>query len=408
MKHPKTISLTFLFLLFLCLFPLFSLGQEEAAEEAEAEAPADDAGAEPAAEGGGAPAASGELRYALGVSLQSWSPFSAVTSSAITEVAGVTGAETEGKNTSASLRSEEVTTQNVVMATLEIKGGDTLDDLKLDLTDSTDFSRLNPFQSRAEESSKKNNLERSLKNEQPQTSRLDTSLNLFSLAELFNLVAGFKEENFVSAVEPTKDALFISFSGSEALIKENTNIQLETSFESIRYGIGKFDVPGTEIPVDFAGQFSLAFQKPILLNLPVDTQVEDNGETFEVDSVIIFPQFSATGWMLEKFKSSEEGWDVSGYLAMGEGHVSIGDSSQRVNELLGREPIEGNDDLFDTSAAIQFYGGLLRLGYIGETFEITAASEWRVFVLTEEFNGTKSQKPLSVDLISSLEALIRF
>ncbi|MBF0277675.1 MAG: hypothetical protein HQM13_07795 [SAR324 cluster bacterium] len=410
----KTLTL-FFFLLFLHSGPIYA--QEEEVPEPdtpeEETAPVDDAineGAEIAAKIG-----EGEFT-SFGVKFQYWAPFTEVTSTLIGKVAGLTGTvsgtvtgtsdtEPEGENSEENL--DVVSTDFITIYSVEYGGEYNVDNLHLDFTENTDFSRLNPFESRTDQSSKTENLKSSLTSEKIQSSRLFTQFNLLPIPDVFDLVFRFSEENFVSQVLPTKDTLFLSFSGSEALIETGTKIQLETSFEDKMSGITKFFIPGTEIPIGFFGYFELTFQKPIWLPLNETAIISNSdGSNSSVDAVIIFPQFSATGWMIESFKSTEEGFDLSGYLKFGFGNVSIGQSNERVNELFSLEST--TDSLFSRSAEIFFSGGLLRLSYIGSILEFSFSEEWRVFTLLEEFNGIKSAEPLSVDLITSFELLFHF
>ncbi len=353
----------------------------------------------------------GEAYFSVGVTFQYWSPFTEVTSSVLGDVAGAgefTGLVSEPSGENADETLDEVSTEPVAIVSIELGGQDYIDNLHLDLTEGFDPARLNPFVSRVEESSEQNNVESNLTSETTQASRLSSQIKLLNLPELLDLVFRFSEENFVSQVTPSKDTLFISFSAAEALIEEGVKIHLETSFEDRMTGIANFNIPGTEIPVGFFGYFELNFQKPIFLPLAQSAMVTDDGVTSTVDAVIIFPRFSAVGLMVEWFKSTEEGFDASGYLKFGHGNISIGESNERVNELLAAGSTEEVTTLFARSAPIFFSGGLLRVSYLGETLEFSAAGEWRVFIVEEEFNGIKSQKPLSVDLITSLELLYHF
>ncbi|MBF0289561.1 MAG: hypothetical protein HQM14_17240 [SAR324 cluster bacterium] len=355
-------------------------------------------------------ATAGDAYYSVGFTFQYWSPFTEVTSSLIGELAGAgefTGIVSKPSGDNATDNLDEVSTEAVSIVTIKLGGQEYLDNLHVDLTEGFDPERLNPFDSRVDESSKKENLKKSLTEEKAQASRLASQFKLLNLPDLLDLVFRFSEENFVSQVKPSKDTLFISFSGAEALIPKGLKIQLETSFEDKMTGISNFNIPGTEIPIGFLGYFELRFQKPILLPLTPSASITKNNITSTVDAVIIFPQFSAVGMMVEWFKSSEEGFDISGYLKFGHGNINIGQGNEHVNELISAEDSTGLDTLFVRSASIFFSGGLLRLSYLGETLEFSATGEWRVFVLEEEFNGIKSQKPLSVDLITSLELLYR-
>lgn len=114
--------------------------------------------------------------------------------------------------------------------------------------------------------------------------------------------------------------------------------------------------------------------------------------------------------MIEWFKSEETGFDISGYLKFGNGEIQIGESNERVNSLLTTDTstVENNSQLFDGSGSIFFSGGLLRLSYLGEFLEFSAAGKWRILVPVQEFNGSPPDKPISVDVITSFELLYVF
>lgn len=382
---------------------------DETVDEEIEEAPTD----ESAADAASVAQLAEELLFSIGVTFQQWSPFTEVTSNLIGDLAGISGkvvnnveTDVEGDNAGETL--DEVSSDSSPIVTLEMRGDSLFDQLHVDLSEGTDLNRLNPFQSRATESSEKKDLDNSLKREQTQTSRLSSQLKLLQLSDALSIVYRFSEENFVSQVTPSRDTLFINFAGSDALIEQRTKIQLETSFEEKMSGISDFMIPGTDIPVGFLGYFELVFQKPVLLPLSESTEVFIDGKSSKVDAVIIFPQFSAVGWMVEWFKSKEDGFDLSGNLKFGHGNIDLGQGTKEINTLLLDDQIE-NQSLFSRSANILFSGGLLRLSYLSSALgEFSFAGEWRVFVLDEEFNGVKEHKPLSVDWITFFEVLYRF
>lgn len=376
-------------------------------EEQIEERPVDQAEAEEA--GSAAAKPMDKAQYSLGLTYQAWEPFSAVTSNMITETAGVVGLDSNADNASDALRSNEISTETVTIVTFKFKQGENRDNnVQVDLSENSDLSRINPFSQRTEESSAESNLESKLENDKVQTTRLLTTLRLMELPELANLSVQFSEENYVSQVTPLQDTLFTNFDGSEAVISRGQQVQLETVFEETILSISDF-TPFEGLPVGHLGYFDMAFQKPILLPLSADVTVVDNGESTTVSSVMIFPRFAAKGWVVEWKPSRKEGFDVSGYIKYGSGRVSIGKGTQRVNELLtGSEEGTGSTDFFSKSSQVLFYGSLLRISYLSDFMEINMSSELRVFTLLEEFNGVKSEEPISVDMINSIQALIHF
>lgn len=397
------------------ILPRPSGAQEQAPAEEEPVAEQDATGSppeEPPSESSSAPSAktggTGKEVYAIGITFQNWSPFTGVTSSALTEVAGGLVVKTKGDNAKDVLSQDEVSTKNVAIVSFESSGGGLLDKTAIDLTENSDISRLNPFASRAELSSNQKNLNSQLKKEKQQTSRLNTQLSMLGL-ERFDPVVRVVEENFVSTVKPKVDNLFISSSGAEALITSGTKIQLETSFEEKMGGFSALDMP--IVNIGFIGYFETLFQKPVLLTLPKTVSVTLDNVTSSVSSVIIFPQFSAKGSMIEWYKSTEEGFDISGFIKWGNGNINLGEGSKKVNSmLLASIPKDGSQDvdLFSKSAQILYYASQIRLSYLGETLETNFTSHVRVFTLTQKFNGVKATKPLSIDAITSFNLLYRF
>ncbi len=196
----------------------------------------------------------GEEFVSFGVTFQYWAPFTE-TSTALGDVAGLTGsvsgAVTGANGENAEKNLNVISTEFSTIFTVEYGGAYAVDNFHLDFTENTDFSRLNPFDSRPDHSSKISNINHSLKSEKLQTSRIFTQFNVLPIPDVFDLAIRFNEENFVSEVQSSKDTLFLSFSGSEALIKKDTKIKLETSFEDKMVGLANFLSPAQRSPSGF-------------------------------------------------------------------------------------------------------------------------------------------------------------
>ena len=64
----------------------------------------------------------------------------------------------------------------------------------------------------------------------PEVIGLNSAFNLLDIGDELAVIYRVKEESFISSMKPTADALFISFSGAEALITAGTKISMETIF----------------------------------------------------------------------------------------------------------------------------------------------------------------------------------